>query len=345
MEKDLKNLRLDQLTELVTSMGEKSYRAGQIFAWLSGGSVSFDEMTNVPGALREKLKDDGFHIGRLEILKKQESKTDGTRKYLFGLNDGNTIESVFMKYKYGNTLCVSSQAGCRMGCAFCASTLGGLCRDLTAGEMTGQIDAAEKDTGQKINHIVVMGSGEPFDNYENLASFIRIVTGPRGRNMSMRHITVSTCGIIPGIEKFAEDFPQANLAISLHAASDDERSAIMPVNRKYGLKELMDACRKYTSATSRRITFEYTLIKGVNDGAADSRRLASLLRGTLCHVNLIPLNKVDETGYDTVSRRDAESFRKALESAGIPATIRRELGDDIDGACGQLRLGRRRQDT
>lgn len=342
MEKDLKNLRLDQLQELVASMGEKNYRAGQIFAWLACGSQSFDEMTNIPKSLREKLAAGGFYIGRLEILKKQESKTDGTRKYLLGLKDGNAIESVFMKYKYGNTLCVSSQAGCRMGCAFCASTLGGLCRDLMAGEMAGQIDAAEKDTGEKINHIVVMGSGEPFDNYDNLADFIRIMTDPGGRNMSMRHITVSTCGIIPGIEKFAEDFPQANLAISLHSASDSERSAIMPINKKYALKELISACRRYTGSTSRRVTFEYTLIKGVNDGPADRDRLIRLLRGTLCHVNLIPLNRVKETGYDTVSRKEAEAFRSALEQAGIPSTVRRELGDDIDGACGQLRLSRTR---
>lgn len=320
-------------------MGEKSYRAGQIFAWLSGGRETVDEMTNVPVALRAKLTEEGFYIGSLQILKKQESKQDGTRKYLLGLRDGNTIESVFMKYRYGNTLCVSSQAGCRMGCAFCASTLGGLCRDLTAGEMVGQIDAAEKDTGQKINHIVVMGSGEPFDNYENLSDFIRIITDTKGRNMSMRHVTVSTCGIIPGIERFADDFPQAGLAISLHAATDEERSAIMPVNRKYPLNDLIKACRRYTGTTSRRVTFEYTLIKGLNNSPADADRLITLLRGTLCHVNLIPLNKVKETGYDTVSRREAEVFRSALERAGIPATVRRELGDDIDGACGQLRLG------
>ena len=338
MEKDLKDLRLDELRELMKDLGEKPYRAGQIFAWLAGGARSFDEMSNVPLDLRRKMASEGYRIGSLEPLRVQISRQDGTRKYLLALDDGNAIESVFMKYKYGNTLCLSSQAGCRMGCSFCASTVGGLARGLTPGEIIGQIDAAEREAGEKVDHLVVMGTGEPFDNYDNLASFIRIVTDKAGRGLSMRRITVSTCGLTPGIARFAEDFPQANLAVSLHAATDELRSAMMPVNRRYPLAELIAACRDYAQKTSRRVTFEYTLIKGVNDGPADAARLAALLRGLLCHVNLIPLNKVEETGYETASRRDAEDFRVFLESRGIPATVRRELGDDIDGACGQLRL-------
>ena len=337
MEKDLKNLRLDQLTELVTSMGEKSYRAGQIFAWLSGGSVSFDEMTNVPGALREKLKDDGFHIDRLEILKKQESKTDGTRKYLFGLNDGNTIESVFMKYKYGNSICLSSQAGCRMGCAFCASGKNGLVRGLTPGEMLSQLLEAEADTGEKIGHIVVMGTGEPFDNYENLSAFLRIVNDKTGKNIGMRNITVSTCGLVPGIQRFSDDFPQVNLAVSLHGTTDEIRASMMPVNRKYPLNVLLSACREYTKKTGRRITFEYTLVNGVNDREEDMHRLSGLLSGMLCHVNLIPVNPIKERSYVRSTRQAVENFKIKLEKYGINVTIRREMGSDIDGACGQLR--------
>lgn len=342
MEKNLKNMTMSRLRELMTIFDEKPYRGSQVFSWLSAGAGSVDEMSNLPVSLRNRLKEEGFYVGSLTTLKKQISETDGTRKYLLGLEDGNAIESVFMKYRYGNTLCVSSQAGCRMGCAFCASTIGGLCRGLTPAEMTGQIDAAEKDTGEKINHIVVMGSGEPFDNYDNLADFIRIITDKNGRGMSMRHITVSTCGIVPGIERFAEDFPQAGLAISLHAADDDLRNKMMPVNRRYPLAELIPACRRYAEKTSRRVTFEYTLIKGVNDSPEAAEKLSGLLRGMLCHVNIIPLNKVDETGYDTVSRREAEAFRNMLERSGVPSTVRRELGDDIDGACGQLRLGHAR---
>lgn len=337
MKKNLKDYELNQLKALLKEMGEAEYRAGQIFAWLCKGVESFDEMRNVPLALRQKLEAE-CSIGVFKTLCVQTSKLDGTGKYLFELADGNAIESVFMKYKYGNTICVSSQAGCRMGCKFCASTLGGLCRDLTPGEMTEQLLAAQRDTGEKINHIVIMGSGEPFDNYENVSSFLRIVTDPAGLGLGMRNITVSTCGIIPVIEKFADDFPQVNLAISLHAPTDEARSAIMPVNRKYPLKELIEACRRYTEKTSRRITFEYTLVRGVNDGEEDAEALAGLLRGLLCHVNLIPLNKVDETGLETTTRKAAERFLASLEKRRIPATIRRELGDDIDGACGQLRM-------
>lgn len=338
---DLRDLQLSEMEELLVSLGQPRFRAGQIFRWIYKGATEFEEMRNVPKALRQVLSERCV-IGRLNAQKVQKSKTDGTRKYLFALEDGNTIESVFMKYRYGNSICVSSQAGCRMGCRFCASTRNGLERNLTPGEIVSQLMEAEADTGEKIGHIVVMGTGEPFDNYENLSAFLRIVNEKSGLNIGMRNITVSTCGLVPVIEKFAEEFPQVNLAISLHGTTDEIRGSMMPVNRKYPLSVLLSACRDYTEKTGRRITFEYTMVNGVNDSDADADRLCGLLRGMLCHVNLIPLNKVAETGFDTVSRRRAAEFRQILENRGIPATVRRELGADIDAACGQLRLG---QDT
>ena len=341
---NLKDLQLQEVEKLIKELGEPKFRAKQVFGWLyrdstegPGGVTDFDQMTNVPKVLREKLKEQAS-LGILAPLQVQVSKLDGTRKYLFGLEDGNAIESVFMKYKYGNSICVSSQAGCRMGCRFCASGMDGLRRNLTPGEIIGQLLAAEKDTGEKINHVVVMGTGEPFDNYENLSSFLRLLHAPEGLNLSYRNITVSTCGIVPGIKDFGVDFPQVNLAISLHAPNDEIRSSMMPVSRAYPMDQLLDACREYTKKTSRRITFEYTLVKGVNDQPHHGEELAEKLRGMLCHVNLIPLNTVKESGLHTTERKDAEHFRDLLETKGIPATIRRELGDDIDGACGQLRL-------
>ena len=342
MTDNLKDLQLHQLEDLMKDMNQPKFRAVQIFAWLCRGADDFDKMTDVPASLKEELAARGFRTGLLMPEKVQISALDGTRKYLFVLSDGNAIESVFMKYKYGNTICISSQAGCRMGCRFCASTIGGLKRNLTPGEMSEQVMAAERDTGERINHIVIMGTGEPFDNYENISSFIRIMTHKSGRNMSMRNITVSTCGIVPFIEKFADDFPQTNLAISLHAPDNELRSSMMPVNKKYPLEELIPACRRYTRKTSRRVTFEYTLVKGVNDTDSHAVQLAELLRGMLCHVNLIPLNKVEETGFKTTGRKRAEEFCRILQQNGIPSTIRRELGDDIDAACGQLRLGRKK---
>lgn len=347
---NLKDLQLQELENFIKELGEPKFRAKQVFGWLykdtgksngssggPGGVTDFDQMTNVPKALREKLAERAS-LGILDPLQVQVSKLDGTRKYLFGLEDGNAIESVFMKYKYGNSICVSSQAGCRMGCRFCASGMDGLRRNLTPGEIIGQLLAAEKDTGEKINHVVVMGTGEPFDNYENLSAFLRLLHAPEGLNLSYRNITVSSCGIVPGIMDFGEDFPQVNLAISLHAPNDEIRSSMMPVSRAYPMDQLLEACREYTKKTSRRITFEYTLVKGVNDQPHHGEELANKLRGMLCHVNLIPLNAVQESGLHTTERKDAEQFRDLLEAKGIPATIRRELGDDIDGACGQLRL-------
>lgn len=349
-------MQLTEIEAVIRQLNQPRYRAGQIFAWLykavpspksakqaarAGSAASLDDMKNLPLSLRTQLKDAGYHTGAFKSQQVQISAHDGTRKYLFELQDGNAIESVFMKYKYGNTICISSQAGCRMGCKFCASTIGGLCRSLTPGEMSEQLLAAERDTGEPISRIVVMGSGEPFDNYGNLSDFIRIMNDPAGRGMGMRNITVSTCGLIPGIEKFGEDFSQVNLAVSLHGATDEIRNKIMPVNRRYPLARLMEVCRRYTKKTSRRVTFEYTLVKGFNDSMKDAEKLCGLLSGMLCHVNFIPLNKVEETGLDASTRQTAEEFAALLSGAGIPATVRRELGDDIDGACGQLRLKRK----
>lgn len=345
---NLTDLEYNELESFVTeTLGQPKFRAKQIFGWIHGGPAkdggirmgaeSFEDMSNLPKTLREKLAECATLV-QPAVLREQVSKLDGTRKFLFGLEDGNAIESVFMKYKFGNSICVSSQAGCRMGCRFCASTIGGLKRNLTPGEIVGQILAAQKQTGERISHVVVMGTGEPFDNYENLAAFIRIINDRNGLDIGMRNITVSTCGLVPKIARFAEDFPQVNLAISLHAASDEMRSEIMPVNKTYPMETLLEACKDYTEKTSRRITFEYTLVKGVNDSTEHAKMLASRLRGMLCHVNLIPLNKVEETGYDTTERGAVIRFQKVLNENGILATIRRELGDDIDAACGQLRL-------
>ena len=341
---NLKDLQLAELENFIKELGEPKFRAKQVFQWMyrDGGVTDWDQMNNVPKSLRSKLAEEAS-LGILKPIQVQVSRLDGTRKYLFELEDGNAIESVFMKYKYGNSICVSSQAGCRMGCKFCASGMDGLVRDLTPGEIIGQLLAAEKDTGERINHVVVMGTGEPFDNYDNLASFIRLLHDPNGLNLSLRNITVSTCGLVPGIERFAEDFPQVNLAISLHAPNDEIRGRTMPVSKAYPMPQLLQACRSYAEKTGRRVTFEYTLIKGVNDQPEHAEELVQRLRGMLCHVNLIPLNTVKESGFDTTAKKDAERFRMQLESKGIPATIRRELGDDIDGACGQLRLTNRRK--
>lgn len=345
---NIADLEYKELEDFVTdTLGEPKFRAKQIYAWIYGGKAkdgglrqgaeSFEDMNNLPKGLRGKLLASAS-LSQPQVLREQISRADGTRKFLFGLADGNAVESVFMKYKFGNSICVSSQAGCRMGCRFCASTIGGLRRNLTPGEISGQILAAQRQTGERISHVVVMGTGEPFDNYENLATFIRIINDRNGLDIGMRNITVSTCGLVPKIGRFAEDFPQVNLAISLHAVNDEMRSQIMPVNKKYPMESLLSACREYTQKTSRRITFEYTLVKGINDSPEHAKALAMRLGGMLCHVNLIPLNKVSETGYDTTERGAVLRFQKTLEDNGIPATVRRELGDDIDAACGQLRL-------
>jgi 23S rRNA (adenine2503-C2)-methyltransferase len=335
--KDLRDLTLSEMEELAVSMGQPRFRARQLFGWIYKGKTDFREMKNLPGVFVTELEK-SCTVGGLETVRLQESASDGTKKFLFALADGNAVESVFMKYKYGNSVCISSQAGCRMGCAFCASGIDGLVRNLTAGEMISQVMDVEAGAGEKISHVVVMGTGEPFDNYENLSKFIRLINDHAGFDLGMRNITVSTCGLVPGIGRFAEDFPQANLAISLHGTTDEQRSALMPVNKSYPLAELLSAARDYTERTKRRITFEYALIRGVNDGDDDVARLCHLLRGMLCHVNLIPLNAVTETGFATSGRQRAMEIQKLLADRGIPATVRRQLGSDIDGACGQLRL-------
>ncbi|HHU17019.1 MAG TPA: 23S rRNA (adenine(2503)-C(2))-methyltransferase RlmN [Clostridiales bacterium] len=331
MKTDIMNLSIKELEQYLEQLGEKRYRARQIFSWIYKGVEKFDDMANLPKELRNKL-DENAELKKLKVLNIQKSKKDGTRKYLFELRDGNSIESVFMKYKFGNTVCISSQAGCLMGCRFCASTINGLQRNLTAGEMSDQVISIERDTEEKISNIVVMGTGEPFNNYENLSKFLRNIHEKEGLNVGMRNITVSTCGLIKKMLEFAKDFPQVNLAVSLHAPNDTIRNKIMPINKRYPLEELLAASRTYVAKTGRRITFEYALVKGINDGEQNAKELAERLRGINCHVNLIPLNQVKETGLHGTERKESELFREVLERHGIQVTIRRELGS------GQLRL-------
>ena len=330
------DLELSGLTDAVTGLGEKRFRAGQVFRWLSRGVESFSEMANVPAALRDKLES-RYYIGQPSIVREQISSSDGTRKCLYEFADGERVEAVFMKYSYGNSICISSQVGCRMGCRFCASTMDGRVRDLTAGEMLGEYLKMRNHTGESISHVVIMGMGEPFDNYDEVAGFLKLINSPDGVGLSLRNITVSTCGIVPMIDRFAEDFPQVNLAISLHAPNDEIRRQSMPVAGAYGYDELMGAARRYTSKTHRRITFEYALINGVNDRPEHAAELAGRLRGWLTHVNLIPLNEVEGRSYSKPTGASVRRFRDTLEGYGIPVTVRRTLGSDIDAACGQLR--------
>lgn len=333
---DLRDQSIPELKELFAAMGEKPFRGGQLFRWIARGASDFDEISDLPAALREKLKQTAL-LTNMKTKKIQVSAKDGTRKYLFQLMDGDTVETVLMKYEYGNSICVSSQVGCAMGCKFCASAIGGLERNLTAGEMYGQLLEAQRETGEKINHIVVMGTGEPLANYANLAKFIQLVHEKDGLNIGLRNITVSTCGLVPQMERFGRDFPQVNLAVSLHAPTDALRSSMMPINEKYPLDILLAACKKYTEQTGRRITFEYALVEDVNDTPEMIDLLAKRLRGMLCHVNLIPLNPVTESGMTGTKRKHAKDLQARLEAKGISATVRRELGTDIEGACGQLR--------
>lgn len=328
----------DELAGIMAELGEKKFRAAQVFGWLAKGIESFGEMNNVPKSLRDKL-DAAYYIGLPEAEAVQRSK-DGTVKCLFRFRDGAEIESVFMKYSYGNSICISSQVGCRMGCSFCASTMDGLERSLSGGEMLGEVLAMRKLTGEDIGHVVVMGMGEPFDNYEGLLRFIRLINDRNGYDLGLRNITVSTCGLLPGIRQFAEDAPQVNLAVSLHAPNQALRERTMPVARKYGYDRLMQTCREYTEITGRRITFEYALIDGVNDSAECAEELASRLKGWLTHVNLIPLNEVSGRDYRTAAGASVKRFKDILENRGIAVTVRRTLGSDIDAACGQLRRNR-----
>ena len=338
---DLRSLDLDELSALVAELGEGKFRAKQIAAWLPLGTP-IDEMTNLSKSLREKLKE--ITLDTLpNVAEKQVSAVDGTIKYLFSLHDGECIESVFMRYKHGNTLCISSQVGCRMGCRFCASTLGGKVRDLLPSELLGQIIAAQIDTGERVSNIVMMGIGEPLDNYDNVIKFLKLVGSEWNLNIGYRHISLSTCGVVPKIRTLAEEAFPITLSISLHAANDEKRSAIMPVNNKWKIKELLDACVYYYSKTGRRISFEYTLISGKNDTRADAYELAALLNGAFrgtgapIHVNLIRVNAVKETGFKEGTTTSAHDFAAALEEKGITATVRRRLGSDVDAACGQLR--------
>ncbi len=336
MKINLMDLSCDELKNLATDLGEPAFRGKQIFEWIYRGVESFDEMTNISKSFREKLKENTI-IGNAKICEKYVSNIDETRKYLLELNDGNFIESVLMKYEYGYTICVSSQVGCKMGCRFCASTLNGWNRNLTPGEIISQVLCVQKDLGERISNIVMMGIGEPLDNFENVLKFIELVNAPGGLNIGQRHISISTCGIATKIRELAEKQMQITLLISLHAPSDEKRSQIMPINNKFGIKELMEACDFYIEKTGRRISFEYTLISGINDNIEEANLLANLIRGKLCHVNLIPVNKVKETGFDKSSRQRVEAFKAQLEKRGISATIRREMGSDINAACGQLR--------
>ena len=334
--KNIKDYNLDELKKELVEIGEKPFRAEQIFKWIYEEKVKdFDDMTNISLDLRKKLKEN-YTMCNYNILRKQESK-DGTIKYLFDVLDGNAIETVLMSYHHGYSICVSSQIGCKMGCKFCASTGINFVRSLTSGEIVEQILAVEQDTGVRISNVVFMGIGEPLDNYDNVVNAIRIINNPKGINIGARHISVSTSGLVPMIYKLAEENIQCTLSISLHATTDEKRSSMMPVNNRYPVKEVIAAAGEYAQKTGRRVTFEYALVKGVNDSMEHADMLADRLKGILCHVNLIPLNEVKETGLTGADRKHAESFRTRLEQRGIPATVRRELGSDIDAACGQLR--------
>lgn len=334
---DIRSMTISELENLSVSYGENRYRGEQLFSWFHEKKVAdFDQMTNISKAFREKLKEKQS-LMPLVIEKVLKSELDGTRKYLFRLYDNNIIESVLMKYKHGNSVCISSQVGCRMGCRFCASTIDGLERNLAPSEMLSQVYNIEKELGERVSNIVVMGSGEPLDNYDNLVRFIELASHPKGINISQRNITVSTCGIVPKIYELADLGLQITLAISLHASTQEKRREIMPVANKYGIEELLSACRYYFDKTGRRLTFEYSLIKDVNDSDEDADNLCRILKGLNAHINLIPVNPIEERQYRQSDKEAVISFKNKLEKNGRNVTIRREMGRDINGACGQLR--------
>ena len=334
---DLKSMTIEELSRFLAEMGEPKFRAKQVFCWLhQKGVLSFDEMSNLPVSLREKLRENCY-ITSFSIVRKLSSQLDGTVKYLFELPDGEYVETVLMRYEHGNSLCISSQVGCRMGCEFCASTKAGFIRHLTPSEILEQVYAVSRDTGEKISNIVLMGIGEPLDNFDNVMRFLELISHPEGLNLSHRHISLSTCGVVDRIYELADKNLQLTLSISLHATDDETRSSIMPINRRWNIEELLKACRHYTDRTHRRISYEYSLIKGVNDSKEKALRLAKLLKGTLCHVNLIPVNYVEEAGFEKSSKEAVYAFQKTLNDKGINATVRRTLGADINAACGQLR--------
>ena len=334
--KNIKDYNIEELKQELISIGEKPFRAEQIFKWIYQENVtSFDEMTNLSLELREKLKQN-YSLCIFNILKRQES-SDGTIKYLFDVLDGNAIETVLMKYHHGYSLCVSTQIGCKMGCKFCASTGIAFARNLTSGEIVEELLAVERDQNIKISNVVYMGIGEPLDNYDNVVNSIRIINNPKGINIGARHISVSTSGLVPNIYRLAEENIQCTLSISLHATNNEKRSSMMPVNNRYPIEELIQACKDYIAKTNRRISFEYALAKDNNDNLQDAKELVKLLKGMLCHVNLIPINKIENGAFDKSSNENIIKFRDYLNDHGIVATIRRELGSDIDAACGQLR--------
>lgn len=334
---DIKSMSLQELEIIIKEKGEKAFRAKQIYQWIHQKQVSsYEEMSNIPLKLREILEEE-YPLMKLNMIQVQESSLDGTRKYLFGLEDGNMVESVWMKYHHGNSVCISSQVGCRMGCRFCASTLDGLERNLKPSEMLEQIYSIIRHTGERVSNLVIMGTGEPMDNYENVVKFLRLLTGEEGYNMSQRNITVSTCGIVEGIRKLAEEKLQITLALSLHATTDVKRRQLMPIAYRYELKEVLKACEYYFEKTGRRVSFEYSLVAGVNDNLNDAKELADLVKGMNCHVNLIPVNPIKERDYRQSEKKQIEDFKNYLNNKGVTATVRREMGRDIDGACGQLR--------
>ena len=333
---NLKSLTVPELTAVIKELGQPAFRGKQVYTWLHKGVRSYEEMTNLPKALREVLAEK-YPINAPKVVRKQESKKDGTIKYLWQLSDGNCVETVLMRYHYGNTICISTEVGCRMGCAFCASTIGGLVRRLEPYEMLDQVLFTQVDSGLPVSHIVLMGIGEPLDNFDNVLRFLELVNSEEGMNISMRHISLSTCGLVPKIDELAEKKLQISLAISLHGPNDEIRNKIMPVNKAYPIDVLLEACRRYYAATSRRIHFEYAMIDGVNDRLCDAKELLRRLKGLPAHINMIPLNHVEESPLKPSSKAAVAAFQKILEDGGITATVRRTLGGDIDASCGQLR--------
>lgn len=335
--KDIKSLTLTQLQEEMVTLGEQKFRAKQMYEWMHKKLArNYEDMSNISASLKEKCRQN-YTYTSLHMLKVQESGIDGTKKYLFELADGNVVESVWMKYKHGNSVCISSQVGCRMGCRFCASTLDGLERNLLPSEMLDQIYAITLETGERVSNVVVMGTGEPMDNYDNLLQFITLLTDENGLHISQRNLTVSTCGIVPKMRELADQKLQITLALSLHATTDEKRKKLMPIANRYSLEELMEVCAYYFEQTGRRLTFEYSLVRGVNDTKEDAEELVALIKNLNCHVNLIPVNPIKERDFVQSERHAVEAFRSRLEQQGITATVRREMGRDIDGACGQLR--------
>ena len=329
-------MTVSELETYLKELGQPKFRAKQLFSWLQSGVESFDEMTNLPKDLRKVLSENCY-IASVKIVKRFESKIDGTVKYVFELSDGEYIESVFMKYEHGYTVCISTQVGCRMGCSFCASGIGGLVRHLTASEMLSQIMTAGKDNGVRISNVVMMGMGEPLDNFDNSIRFLQLVSSEEGLGIGMRHISLSTSGVVSGIKKLKEYNLPITLSISLHAPNDNIRSSVMPVNKKWNIKSLLTACKEYQNVTTRRISFEYALIEGVNDTKACADELAEILKGIMCHVNLIPANPVKENSFKKPDKNRILAFKNRLEKNGVNTTVRRTLGADIDASCGQLR--------